>query len=83
MLNFNIVTFNEGQPHLSYWSGTKDMWKLQGMKETVTIGDPGVEEGSDGKYLVTEVPTKSGDVAVINPEFKISDGYSTGIYLIN
>ena len=53
MLNFNIVTFNEGQPHLSYWSGTKDMWKLQGMKETVTIGDPGVEAGSDGKYPIS------------------------------
>lgn len=83
VMNFDIITYNEGKPHLSYWSVTKDMWELQGRKEEVTIGDPGIEEGSDGKYPVTKVPTKSGDVAVIHTEFGIADHYSSGLFMIN
>lgn len=83
VLNFDITTYNEGQPHLTYWSGTKDMWKQQGMKEKVTIGDPLVEKGSKGEYPVSEVPTKSGDVAVICTEIGIADKYESGVFMIN
>lgn len=83
VLNFDITTYNEGQPHLTYWSGTKDMWKQQGMKEKVTIGDPMVETGSKGEYPVSEVPTKRGDVAVICTEIGIADRYDSGLFMIN
>lgn len=83
MLNFDIQTINNGKPHLTYFGGTKDMWQVQGAKQEVSIGVPGVEETSKGKYPVVEIQTVSGDVAVINPNKSMYDRYKPGILMIN
>lgn len=82
VMNFDITTYNEGEEHLTYWSGTKDMWEIQGKKDTMIIGDPGVTT-LDGEYPVVDVPVQSGDVAVINPEDNKSDRWTSGVFLIN
>lgn len=83
MLNFDIETINNGKPHLSYHGGTKDMWKLQGSKDTVPMGDPLLEETSNGEYPVIDIPVESGDVALIKPDESINDCYVPGIFMIN
>ena len=72
MLNFNIITINDGTPHLSYYGGTRDMWKVQGSKTKAPIGNP-----------VIEVPIKSGDIAIVNPDQSMYDRYEPGILMIN
>ena len=80
VLNFDITTYNEGEPHLTYWAGTKDMWEDQGKKETMTIGEPALE---DPRYPLAEVPVDSGDVAVICTEMSTTDRFKSGLFMIN
>lgn len=83
MLNFDIQTINNGKPHLSYYGGTKDMWKEQGSKDKVPMGDPFFEDVTNGEYPVIDVPVESGDIGLIKPEESIFDGYKPGIFMIN
>lgn len=77
IVNFDITSFNENEPHLSYSSGTKDMWKTEGAPEEVPIGDR-----FDPDRTI-QIPVESGDVAFIHLGESITDGWSVKTFMIN
>ena len=83
MLNFAITTYNNGKEHLSYFGGTLDMWQKQGAKQTITIGNKTMNERSGGQFPLVDIPVISGDVALINPQQSVVDGYYAGYWFIN
>lgn len=83
ILNFDIKTVNNQRPHLSYHGGSNDMWKVQGGKEDVIIGSEILEDTSGGRYPAKDIPVKSGDIAVVQPNESIYDRYNSGIHMIN
>ena len=76
VLNFDIVTVNNGVEHLTYHGGTKDQWTLQGPKEDATTGEEVI-----GEDIV--VPTRPGDVAIIDITKSTKDRYEVGINYIS
>lgn len=76
IVNFNIMTINNGKPHLVYYGGNADMWQMEGAPDTTTIGDPSINED-------IEIPLRSGDVAVIDLSQSIMDRFYAGFNRIN
>lgn len=77
VVNFQIYTKNDGQDHLSYIGSNADMWKIEGQPDTVHVGDPNIPGDT------VEIEVDSGDVAVIDLERSIMDGWTTGFNRIN
>lgn len=77
ILNFDIVTVNDGKPHLTYHGGTKDMWQKQGPKNEIPLPTTTPDQNTP------TIPGISGDIAIINPEESMSDRYNAGIFMIN
>ena len=83
ILNFDIRTYKDGEGHLTYFGGSKDMWQVQGAKKSVILGSRELEVRSEGKHPRFEAPLISGDVAVINPQETIWDSYYVGPWFRN
>lgn len=78
VLNFDIVTINNGERHLTYHGGGLDMCEVQGMQKKVYITD------KKGEIPPIGVTVKSGDVAIIDLSKDLTNRKSTvGIYIIN
>ncbi len=75
MLNFKITTTNNNNPHLQYYGGTKDMWKVQGAKTTAPMGDEMITD----KYPIQDIPLKDGDIAFIQPNEKNREYFTQSI----
>lgn len=82
ILNFDITTYNNGEDHLSYYGGTKDMWQVQGANKTVEIGAPDIRLLPRSESVI-EVPLESGDIAVISTNETVVDRYYSGTMFIN
>ncbi len=76
-------TYYNGKPHLTYYGSALDMWQQQVAKQITTIGDPTLDYATGGKYPVTDIPSKSGDIAIIDTKESVYDGRVPGIFMIN
>ena len=77
VINFQIYTFNNDKSHLAYSGSNGDnMWTIQGQPDKTTIGDPSLDEE-------IEVPVKPGDVAIVDLETSVNDGWTVGTNRIN
>ena len=76
-------TYYNGKPHLTYYGSALDMWQQQVAKQTTSIGDPTLDYATGGKYPVTDIPSKSGDIAIIDTKESVYDGRVPGIFMIN
>ena len=77
VINFQIYTFNNGKSHLAYSVSNGDnMWTIQGPSDKTTIGDLSLDEE-------IEVPAKLGDVAIVDLETSVNDGWTVGTNRIN
>lgn len=96
VLNFDIISVNENEEHLSYYGSSLDMWAREtynGSKEDLV--DPSLPNTpanrkpyddvtvSDGLGNEVEVPIVSGDVAIISLDDTTQDRYEAGIFFIN
>lgn len=75
LLNFKITTTNNNNPHLQYYGGTKDMWQVQGAKNTAPMGDKMITD----KYPIKDIPLQSGDIAFIQPNEKNREYFTQSI----
>lgn len=79
VLNFDIVTKNNGEEHLTYHGGALNMCKTQGMEEQVYISDP-----KNHNPYETLIDVESGDVAIIDLSENLQTRkYRVGIMIIN
>lgn len=81
VLNFKITAYKNGKPYLTMESGTSDQWLRQGMRENLYIGTYITRQNAlklmKQGYAAREaymksrysVPTKSGDIAVIDMNY--------------
>ena len=81
VLNFKITAYKYGKPYLSMESGSCDQWQRQGMRDSIYIGTyitrkdalKLVKQGVSLRdaYMQTryKIPTKSGDIAVIDMNY--------------
>lgn len=76
ILNFDIESFNGGVDHLKYEGGTDDMWKDEGSRQEVDVPKNGSTEGGT-------ISLRSGDIALIDLRYSVSDKYSAHIFMIN
>lgn len=79
VVNFQIETVNEGEPHLIYYGnndGQKDQWQIEGAPDEVTAGDENIGED-------ITIPVRSGDVAIIDLTKSMSDRFYVGFNRIN
>lgn len=91
VVNFEIMTENEGMEHLEYFpseleenngrtsEGTKDQWYIENFGVNNLGQSRTVYAGDDN----TEITVRSGDVAVIDLQKNINSRYQTGILIIN
>lgn len=75
MLNFKITTTNNNNPHLQYYGGTRDMWQIQGAKQTAPMGDEMITD----KYPIQDIPLKDGDIAFVQPNEKNREYFTQSI----
>lgn len=75
MLNFNITTTNNNNPHLQYFGGTKDMWQVQGAKKEAELGDRLITD----QYPIKRIPLQDGDIAFVQPNEKVREYYVQAI----
>ena len=79
VLNFDIVTKNNGEEHLTYHGGALNMCKVQGIEDTVFISDPKNHNPEE-----TVLRVESGDVAIIDlSENLLTNKNRVGIMIIN
>ena len=76
VVNFDIVTVKNGKENLRYAGGTggQNMWVDQNYRNTAEVIDP--------KHTTT-IPTKPGDVILINNSKSTNDDYHAEIWTIN
>lgn len=75
ILNFDIKTVNNNEPHLRYLGGASDEWNRQGRRTQVTVGDK-----NDGTEKT--IPIRPGDVAVVDMSGSVKDKYDAKIFMI-
>ena len=95
ILNFQILTKNNGKDHLTYGSDSQNsklnMWRTEGQPQNITVetqntNRPMTADGNPKSNPVRKsvtIPTKAGDIAVIDLRYKLSDKYSPRIFMIN
>lgn len=76
VLNFDIESKNGGVDHLKYEGGTDDMWEDEGSRTKVEV--PG-----NGAALAGTIDLQSGDIALIDLRYAVSDKYSAHIFMID
>jgi len=76
VLNFDIESQNGGVDHLKYGGGTDDMWKDEDARQEVEVPKNGSTEGGT-------LHLRSGDIALIDLRYSVSDKYSAHIFMIN
>ena len=76
VLNFDIESQNGGVDHLKYGGGTDDMWKDEDARQEVEVPKNGSTEGGT-------LNLRSGDIALIDLRYSVSDKYSAHIFMIN
>lgn len=76
IVNFDIITYKDGKPHLKYKASNCDQWSIEGQPTTTEVGDPDVGEE-------ITIPVKPGDVAVVDIGKSTSDRYYVGFNRIN
>ena len=76
VLNFDIESQNGGTDHLKYSGGTDDMWQDEGSRQTVEVPSNGSTEGGTLRL-------RSGDIALVDLRYSVSDKYSAHIFMIN
>lgn len=95
ILNFDIVTKNNGNEHLRYGADTEpseNMWKKEKQPETVPVKkqtttadttDPNGNPEQNPNTPTVNIPVESGDIAIIDLRYKLTDKYSPRIFSIN
>lgn len=95
ILNFDIVTKNNGNEHLRYGADTEpseNMWKKEKQPETVPVKkqtttadttDPDGNPEQNPNTPTVNIPVESGDIAIIDLRYKLTDKYSPRIFSIN
>ncbi|MEE1255549.1 MAG: hypothetical protein UHN47_03420 [Lachnospiraceae bacterium] len=76
VVNFEITTYNNGQPHLTYAATNKDQWVVEGMTDKVKVGDPDVDNE-------ITIPVKPGDIAIVDLGKSVNDFWYVGFNRIN
>ena len=76
VVNFKIVSYNNGQPHLIYAAPNKDQWVIEGQPKKTKVGDTPLNTDF-------EIEVRPGDVAVIDIERTIWDDWYIGYNRIN
>lgn len=76
VLNFDITSKNGGVDHLKYEGGNDDMWKDEGSRTEIEVPEDGTNKGGTIKL-------RSGDIALIDLRYSVSDKYSAHIFMIN
>lgn len=76
VLNFDIKSLNGGVDHLKYGGGTDDMWKDENSRQEVDVPKNGSTNGGT-------ISLRSGDIALIDLRYSVSDKYSAHIFMIN
>ena len=76
VVNFDITTYNNGQPHLTYRATNKDQWVVEGMTDEVKVGDPDIDNE-------ITIPVKPGDVAIVDLGKSVNDFWYVGFNRIN
>lgn len=76
VINFDITSKNGGVDHLKYEGGTDDMWKDENSRTEVEVPKDGTNKGGTIKL-------RSGDIALVDLRYSVSDKYSAHIFMIN
>lgn len=83
IVNFEIYTKNEGKDHLQYYGtngggkgSSKDQWKQEGSVPSATAGDKDIDED-------IQIPTRSGDVAIIDTGRTMNSRWKPGKMITN
>ena len=82
IVNFDIVAYEEGKPHLVYkGNGGGNMWQKEGYENKKDPDDPTNPDPSNPNGPASEY--KDGDVIVIDLNRNIKDKYSSGLFNVN
>lgn len=76
VVNFEITTYNNGKPHLTYAAVNKDQWVVEGMTDKVKVGDPDLD-------TEITIPVNPGDIAIIDLGKSVTDRWYVGFNRIN
>ena len=92
VINFGITTENNGVTHLTYNGGSDgshtDMWTTENQMKKITLPKQTPEPGTgtnttDPKYGTGTINLQSGDIAIVDTRYSLSDKYSAHIFIIN
>jgi len=82
IVNFDITAVYNGAPVLSYEKGSLDMWKQQGALDKTNVIRQTTAENSDITGQ-TEITLQSGDVAIYDLRYGLSDKKQARLFMVN
>ena len=82
VLNFEIITYRDGNEHLHYYVNNDLSGKWLNMWTREQGNMPSITTVRSGR-AVNDIQLRTGDVAVINMTRRYSDRYEAGVLYIN